>query len=92
MNPHRSTETASWSSHEEEQRLSTATKDSGIQSNGDSHEELSPPRYNKPRGPNFRNYVAQSDSDSATGISKLYRVASQPILLEGSLAAHTTKG
>jgi len=39
----RSLETCSWSSHEEEQRLSTATKDSGIHSNCDlgSTEELS---------------------------------------------------
>ncbi|XP_067942127.1 rho guanine nucleotide exchange factor 33-like isoform X2 [Watersipora subatra] len=43
----KSLETSSWSSHEEEQRLSTATKDSGINSNCDldSHDELSPLQY-----------------------------------------------
>lgn len=41
--PYRSVETSSYSSHEEDQRLSTATKDSGIHSNCDLdiHEELS---------------------------------------------------
>lgn len=58
----RSVETCSWSSHEEDQRMSTATKDSGIHSNCDldSHDdELSALHYKR------RNKHCGHDSDSS---------------------------
>lgn len=68
---YRSLETSSWSSHEEEQRLSTATKDSGINSNCDleSHEELSNIHYKqRERNSSMRKTAQNTDVTDGQGV------------------------